>query len=148
MRRYKKDHPLYSRWNRMRAACYKSWSAEYPRIGARGIGVFWDADEFWEFADWVTENLGPQPFPSANLSRIDQTRDFEPGNLTWSTVKEVGNRQIKNIYVQHRGETRTLKAWAELYNVNYHTFRDRINRGWDFEQALTTGTWEITHRWP
>lgn len=142
----RQDHPLYTKYNRMYAACYKEWSPEYLRIGARGITLYWERSEFWDFVDYIDAKLGPAPWPHAHLARINQAGNFEPGNLCWSTAKEVGNRQLKNTYVKFKKRTQTLKAWSEEYGVNYHTFRDRLNRGWDFETALTTGVWELTHR--
>jgi len=140
-----RNHPLYARWNRMHAACYKEWCSEYANIGAQGIEVAWRRDQFREFAEWVEKKLGPVPFPGAKLARKDQSKDFAPGNLIWSTSKEVGRRCDKNFKIKYRGKVQTAAALAELSGVNYHTLRDRIVRGWTLKEAMTAGPWEIRH---
>ena len=36
--------------------------------------------------------------------------------------------------------TKTSKQWCEYYGINQTTFKDRLNRGWTLEQALTIST--------
>lgn len=139
----RKYHPLYGSWSNMQRACYQQNSREYASTGALGIEVYWD--NFLDFADWVERKLGPRPAPGIKLGRIDHDKNFEPGNLRWSTPKEVGNRCRKNVYVKYKKKTQTIKQWAEEYGINYHTFRDRLGRNWDFWEALTTGVWEVKH---
>jgi hypothetical protein len=141
-----KYHPLYSRWNWMHAACYKDWCPEYNNIGAKGIEVAWRKDQFREFAEWVEKKLGPVPFSGAKLARKDHNKDFAPGNLVWSTSKEVGQRCDKNYKLKYRGKTQTMTDLAEQAGINYHTFRDRILRGWTIKEAVTAQPWEIKHK--
>lgn len=140
----RKYHPLYGSWSNMRRCCYQENSREYATTGAQGIKVYWD--KFLDFAAWVEDNLGPRPAPGIKLGRIDHDRDYEPGNLRWSTPKEVGNRCRNNVRMKYKKKTQTIKQWAEEYGVNYHTFRDRMNRNWKLKDALTAGIWEIKHQ--
>lgn len=138
-------HPLYNRFRWIQAACYSPKSPDYPSIGGQGIGCYWHNKEFREFVVWVESNLGALPGAGHKLGRIDHQGDFAPGNLAWSTAKQVGNRCLKNTYIEYQGRRQSLKQWAEEYGVNYHTFRDRYFRGWDFQKALETGVWEFKH---
>ena len=61
----------------------------YYRIGARGINIY----EPWRnnlrvFHDNVVAEIGDRPSSRHGLSRIDETRDFQPGNMIWRTSRE------------------------------------------------------------
>jgi hypothetical protein len=53
--------------------------------------------------------------------------------------------------IEYRGETRTLKEWAEVRRVDIGTLKNRLNRGWSIERALATGPlkrgqWDANNR--
>lgn len=42
--------------------------------------------------------------------------------------------------VTYNGKTQTVSEWAEEVGINYFTLYRRLERGWDIEKALFTGS--------
>lgn len=51
-----------------------------------------------------------------------------------------GLSKTNNIFYTYKNKTQTSKQWCEEYNISQTTFKDRLNRGWTLEQALTIST--------
>lgn len=79
--------PNYSRWCGMMARCYKTGSISYKNYGARGIRVHDDWHNSLIFIAYIDEVLGPCP-PGHTLDRIDNSGNYEPGNIRWSSRSE------------------------------------------------------------
>jgi hypothetical protein len=82
-------HPLYGTWNGIRQRCLNPHNSTYPRYGGRGIWMHepWITD-FWTFADYIEENLGPRPRGHTLDRYPDVNGGYEPGNLRWATAFE------------------------------------------------------------
>ena len=69
--------------------CENPEASGYDRIGARGIRMC----ERWRqrkgglvnFYNDIVSSIGEKPSPEHGLTRIDESRDFEPGNMAWLT---------------------------------------------------------------
>jgi hypothetical protein len=84
-------HPLYSTWAGMVARCTNPRHEKYPLYGARGITVCqrWRND----FAAFLAD-MGERPSPKQSLDRIDNSGNYEPGNVRWATpVEQARNRR-------------------------------------------------------
>lgn len=78
------SHWLHPRWSGIKARCYNPRCPQYGDYGGRGIQMSEDwVNDFWAFADWVEENLGPCP-PGYTLDRVDNDEGYVPGNLRWA----------------------------------------------------------------
>ncbi len=80
--------PLYRLWLRICKRCYNPQAHNYHWYGGRDIQV-WDG---WRgnagaFIEYIEKNLGPCP-KGMSLDRIDNERNYEPGNIRWATAKE------------------------------------------------------------
>lgn len=77
-------HPLYHVWRGMLKRCYEPRHVRFRNYGARGISVCleWQKD-FFAFAGHV----GTRPH-GTTLDRIDNSGNYEPGNVRWATPKE------------------------------------------------------------
>ena len=126
---------LYNTWNKMKARCLRASNPSYHRYGGRGIKVCdeWK-DNFETFKDWA---LRSGYNDTLTLDRIDVNGDYEPTNCRWTTIKVQENNRTDNVVVKYEGKSQTLAEWAEEYGLKYTTFYRRIERGWDFEDALT-----------
>ena len=46
---------------------------------------------------------------------------------------------------EFNGEIHSLRKWSEMTGMYYYTLKDRIERGWSIEKALTTPKMENRH---
>ena len=127
---------LYAIWCNMRERCYRRNRDDYPEYGGRGIEVCpeW-RDNFEAFRDWALVN-GYQEY--LTLDRTDTNGDYCPENCRWATLQQQANNTRTNRLITYNGETHTLSQWADLKGISYDTLRNRLNRGWTVERALST----------
>ncbi len=110
---------------------------DYPSYGARGIGAFWQRNEFKMFRDWLIAKLGDQPSPQHQLCRINKKGDFEPGNLQWMLPRQRSNTgTVQNVMLKYKRQSKSIRDWAEQLNIPYWTFRRRIAAGKTIPQIL------------
>lgn len=113
--------------------CYNPKNWKYPDYGARGIVVCerWKND-FHAFA----EDLGPKPSKDHSIDRIDNSGNYEPGNVRYATRSEQARNKRNTIMLTYNGETRTLHDWAEKIGVSSYTIHMRRWLGKSVEEML------------
>lgn len=81
--------PEYRTWRRIIESCEKESLPVYQRIGALGVRVSpqWRA----EFSQFLAD-VGRKPTPWHALERIDESRNFEPGNCEWRPSNKTSAR--------------------------------------------------------
>lgn len=128
---------LHAIFNSMKERCYNLLSKDFPSYGQRGIKIYdkWllNVDEFvkWSMDNGYQDNL--------SIDRIDVNGDYEPSNCRWITLKEQARNKRTTIYIEYKGEKRTLLSVLEENGIrnNYNAYRDRIVRyKWDIERAI------------
>lgn len=127
--------PLYKRWLIMKRACYNESSQAYPNFGRKGIKVadVWRHD-FLEFERYAYNHGYSKETPI--IDRIDQTKDFEPGNVIFVTH---GQRQKSKAVAQkitYKGESKSVSDWAKDIGVSRQALYSRINRSSDPVKAI------------
>jgi hypothetical protein len=116
-----------------KARCGNPNATNFRYYGGRGIEFRYTSfDQF--FAD-----VGERP-PGRWLERCDNHGHYEPGNCRWTTPLEQGSNKRNNRLLTAFGRTRTVSRWAREFGIHSRTLRDRIDRGWSAEKALTTPT--------
>lgn len=122
---------IYNIWKGMNKRC----RGKNPDYGGRGIKVCneWQ-DSFQIFFDWAMANGYTDEL---SIDRIDVNGNYEPSNCRWATREEQQNNKRDNVRVEFGGKVLTLSEWAQLHNINRSTLLNRINRGWEFERAIT-----------
>lgn len=126
---------LYSIWANMKTRCSNPKHMHFDRYGARGITVCdeWKND-FLKFYDWAMSHGYEDHL---TIDRIDNDGNYEPSNCRWVSVKQQGLNRFSNLIVTINGVSKCLTEWCEEYGVNYKTVKDRLKRGWTYEDALS-----------
>lgn len=145
---YRKDRPLshgharkrgtspeYTAWFRMRQRCSNSKHKDFKHYGARGIKVCQEWDRPGGFTAFLAE-VGEKPWHRATLSRIDNDRGYEPGNVRWDSQGfQMNNTRVNRIIEVGRFRG-TMKQAAVLFKIGYTTLQARLERGWTDKEAL------------
>lgn len=124
---YLTHHSLYLRWNQMRQRCENPKQKDYENYGGRGISVC----ERWRnsFADFV-EDVGMPPAKEYQLDRIDNDRNYEPGNVRWATRSQQNRNKRSSLSIEINGMSRSLKEWCDQPGaVAYKTAFKRLKEG-------------------
>lgn len=121
-------------WGNMLDRCYNVRHTSYENYGGRGITVC---------ANWLEgflnfyEDMGPCPEDKDVLDRFPNNNgNYEPGNVRWATYEESNRNKRDNVLLAIGGETCCLAEWAERTNLPYHTFQNRLGKGWPVEDLL------------
>jgi len=117
----------------MKARCQNEKHDHYDRYGGRGIKV---CERWQDFANFL-EDLGEIP-DGLTIERKDNDGNYTPANVRLATMTEQHNNTSRNRFIEYKGRRQTVTQWAREIGVHKHTLRDRLNRGWPLEKALTT----------
>lgn len=129
-----KRSPEYGIWCTLKARCLNPNVKCWPRYGGRGIRVC----ERWaeSFAAFLAD-VGSRPGPGYSIDRIDNTGNYEPGNVRWVTAEEQSNNRRNNHLVDFDGRRQTIAQWAREYGVSQFRLQSRLASGWPVWAALT-----------
>ena len=124
----------YRVWLSMRQRCENPNDRSYKNYGGRGITV---CERWQEFVNFLAD-MGPRP-KGFDIDRIDNSRGYEPGNCRWvSRRQNLLNTRLTRM-LTYNGETLPMRIWADRIGVPHSTLKNRIDRGWSIEVALTAG---------
>jgi hypothetical protein len=130
---WKSKNPLYITWYHMMARCYRVGSDAYHRYGGRGIRVC----ERWHVFENFKGDIPPKPEGDYSLDRINNSGNYEPGNMRWATPAEQNsNRRTSRIYVFNNKEM-CVAHIAQEVGVSKNTIMCRLRRGFPIEQAIS-----------
>lgn len=126
---------LYSIRQNMIRRCYDPKCDRYKDYGGRGITICQEwLDDFDAFADWAYENGYEYRL---TIDRIDVNENYEPNNCRWLTNAEQQNNKRQSLWIEYKGERKTLHTWCQELNLPYDATHNRITKGWDVEKAFT-----------
>jgi len=129
---YRQNQPEYAAWRAMRQRCMNHKHRFYHRYGGRGIVVC----ERWDSFDNFLADMGPRP-DGASLERENNDGPYAPGNCVWAThATQCRNRSSSRV-IEYDGMSLCLQEWADRLGLNKRTLRERLERGWSVERALT-----------
>lgn len=120
-----KTDPLYFRWRSIKQRCLDPGASHYDRYGGRGINM---CQEWAESFSAFRAAVGPIP-AGLTLDRVDNDKGYEPGNVRWATRKKQANNRHNTRRATYKGETKSLKEWAEVTAFSYPGLTGRWNKG-------------------
>lgn len=125
--------PEYRTWCHMKRRCYNPKDPRFQHYGGRGIRVC----DRWRvsFARFLLD-MGPRPTTRHSLDRIDNDRDYGPGNCRWSTQRTQQRNRSNNHRLCVAGFELTLAEWGERGGISPSLIKDRLARGWAAEEAV------------
>lgn len=126
-------HPLFRVWMAIKNRCYNQNSTAYKDYGGRGIKLCKEWQEFQPFYEWAMKN-GYKT--GLEIDRTDNDSGYCPENCRFITAKQNNRNKRNNRYITIDGETKTLSAWSELYNLNHTTILHRLRDGWKDKELL------------
>ena len=85
-------------------------------------------DEMRTFAGFLTV-LGPKPFPTATVDRIDNNGAYRAGNVRWASKQVQANNRSNTTFLVVDGRRLPLTDWARITDQNPDTLRGRRRRG-------------------
>lgn len=126
--------PEYGIWHMMKDRCYNPNALQFRYYGGRGIGICQEwRDSFFAFYQAV----GRRPSRNYSLDRIDNARDYEPGNVKWSSSHEQSRNRRTTRLLTAFGKTQCVTDWAKEYGLNAPSLFARLRKGIPLESALT-----------
>lgn len=127
-----KNTPEYRAWYDMRQRCINPKVRSYKHYGGRGVSV---CSEWMDSFEAFYEHIGPRP-EGFSLDRIDTDKNYEPGNVRWSSPEEQQNNKRTTVTVVYQGEEIPVTKLARRFGMKPDTLRKRIHRGVPVEEAL------------
>jgi hypothetical protein len=105
-----KGTPEYRSYSKAKSRCQNPNATQYEDWGGRGIKFL-----FGSFEDFYKE-VGDRPSQSHSIGRIDNSGNYEPGNVRWEDKESQSNNKRNNIFITISGETKTLKQWMRGFS--------------------------------
>lgn len=136
-----RKHPIYKCYDSIKQRCLNPKHKSYPYYGGRGIScTYWKNAR--HFISWVEKNIGQRPSMNHSIDRIDNNRDYAPGNIRWATAIEQSSNKRVTIRLTFYGVSKTLKEWCSIAGVEYHTAWKRLKiRNWPPKYAVFAPKW-------
>lgn len=127
--------PEFDAWARMLYRCFNPNSKNYKDYGGRGITV---CAEWTDSYEAFLAHIGRRPSAAHQLDRIQNSGNYEPGNIRWATRKEQCRNRRSSRMITAFGATRTMAEWVERTGIDQPTLWQRLKRGWTVERSLST----------
>ncbi len=93
--------PEYRVWRCIKTRCYNKNRKNYVRYGGRGIVV---CDRWRNSFITFFKDMGFKPFPKAEIDRINNDGNYEPGNCRWATHAENNQNRTNNKLSMQKAE--------------------------------------------
>lgn len=127
--------PEYQCWAGMIRRCENERDEQYKYYGGRCIKV---CDEWrYDFPRFLS-HVGQKPSASHSIDRIDNDKNYEPGNVRWATPTDQSRNRRGRLLVEFKGQMMPLSQACEALGVKYNLVQERMKRGWTFKSAVET----------
>lgn len=122
-------------FHNMKSRCLNPKNSHYRYYGGRGIRICdeWLADRT-VFYRWA---VAAGFRPGLSIERDDTNGDYCPTNCRFIPLSEQPRNTRRNVYLTHRGKTRTMAEWARELGVRPQAIQRRVSNGWPTERVIT-----------
>ena len=129
-----KNTPQYRAWRAMQTRCYNKNYELYHRYGGRGIIV---CDRWRKSFKAFYKDIGNIPFKGAQLDRINNDGNYEPGNCRWTTqvingrhtsTTKLSMQKAEEIRNKYQKGNITMEELGFLYEVSRVTIGSVIRK--------------------
>lgn len=123
----------YHTWAGIKHRCTNVNGIDYKDYGGRGI-TYCDK---WSTFEGFWEDMQEGYSDGLSIDRINVNGNYEKSNCRWATAKEQANNMRTNLPHTYKGVTLTISQWGEKLGIPHNRIRQRLKRGWTFEDAIT-----------
>lgn len=132
-----RSSPEFDTWSNMRSRCNNPKNKHYADYGGRGISVHpeWDND----FRSFLRD-MGFKPTPQHTIDRMDNSKNYQPGNCRWATQTEQANNRRSSLRYEFEDKQLTIRELLPFCSngISFNTLRARIqNYKWPITMAMT-----------
>lgn len=118
----------------MKDRCYNPRAKHFDYYGGRGVKV---CDRWRTSFSAFLADMGIRPAGKSLDRWPDNGGDYEPSNCRWATQKEQQRNTRVTLYVDFRGERRSLADLAEEFGMKKGNLYYRVvTVRWPLEKAL------------
>jgi hypothetical protein len=110
-----KRHPLYITWFNMLARCTNPNHPSYNRYGGRNITVC----SKWHTYEQFKADVLHLWRPGLVIDRIDNDKNYTPGNVRFTTYTNSNRNRSNTHYVQFGHRKVSIAEYAKLENLSY-----------------------------
>lgn len=128
-----------ARWHAMISRCHRQEYKVFQNYGGRGIRVC----DRWRFGEGDHDgfacfmlDVGPQPFPGAEIDRINNDGNYEPANVRWVTRSEQMSNTRRTRLLNLAGHKVTLTDAARAAGLSASCLHRRLAAGMELLEAL------------
>jgi hypothetical protein len=124
---------IYHIWIDIRQRCNNPHNHAYANYGGRGIKVCEDWNNFTAFLSWSKSNGYSD---NLTIDRIDVNKGYCPDNCRWVSRKVQSINKRNNRLITYKGQTKTLREWADSLHVNYDKLRYRLDNWSNLDEVF------------
>ena len=126
------ETPEYRAWSNMLSRCNNTNHRQFPNYGGRGISV---CSQWSEYKTFIAD-VGRRPSPAHSIDRINNSGNYEPGNVRWATRTEQNRNTRAARIITINGRTAHLSVWLTETGTPRKTFYNRLKAGRSEAEAL------------
>lgn len=133
--KYGKKSSEYLSWTCMLDRCYRKSHHAYAHYNGLGITVC----DRWRhsFVNFL-EDMGLKPTSKHTLDRFpNESKIYSKETCRWATKKEQSDNRVNVKPIELNGKIQSLARWSEELNVPYDRLKNRIQRGFTPQEAIT-----------
>jgi hypothetical protein len=120
------EKEIYDIWRGVKKRCGLSESG-YEKLDRTSYKIKEiKLDPTWFSFETFKRDMGARPSLKHSVDRIENDKGYGPTNCKWSTYKEQACNRDTNVWLEYRGQKKTLGQWAEDLNIPFNTFRSRV----------------------